>query len=520
MSLCINPYCPQSENPENLLFCQGCGSELLLNGRYRVVKLLGSGGFGKTFEVSECASRTLGEPSCTPKVLKVLIKNHPKTVELFQREAAVLSQLHHPGIPEVEPDGYFVYWFRDAKEPLHCLVMEKIEGLNLHQYLQRRGNRPIEQKLALRWLQELVTILQQVHNQNVFHRDIKPSNIMLRVNGELALIDFGTARQLTETYIAKQAIGQITGVVSAGYTPPEQVHGQAVQQSDFFALGRTFVYLLTAKDPSLFYDPQRDEIHWRDRSLGDAEGNHAPAVSPLFADFIDKLMARLPSQRPQSAEEILQQLEEMSGTLYPTQVVPPKSRQASSFSKLTPISLKLISKAGWRFWVQWVLTNIVGWSGGAILGWIGGTVVYQSVRSHFMALTIFGFAVGASVGIMQWLVLRRRVYRAGWWVLATATGSAVGAAVGSVFGTSIGAALLGVVSVAIMQWLVLRRQVYRAGWWMLITVVGLIVALALGKVLGLPLVSFWSVVMGLPVFGAITGSVLVWLLQQQPVSEA
>ena len=123
MSLCINPLCQKpEENPDNTLFCLGCGSELLLEGRYRVTKELGGGGFGKTYEVNEARSNT-------NKVLKVLINNHPKAVELFQREAEVLKSLNHPGIPKVESDSYFTYFSRNSSEPLHCLIMEKIEGL-------------------------------------------------------------------------------------------------------------------------------------------------------------------------------------------------------------------------------------------------------------------------------------------------------------------------------------------------------------------------------------------------------
>lgn len=290
MSLCINPHCSNPQNSDTQLFCQNCGCELLLDGRYRVTGQLGSGGFGKTYEACDRDS--------TPKVLKVLTKNHPKYVELFQREAQVLTRLQHHGVPAVEADAYFTLSPSDRVEPLHCLVMEKIEGLNLQQYIKQRGN-PIDQKLALQWLTQLATILREVHNQNFFHRDIKPSNIMLRADGQLVLIDFGTAREITDTLIDKQAIGQVTGVVSAGYTPPEQLNGQAMPQSDFFALGRTFVYLLTTQDPNQFYNSLVDDLHWHDA---------APNVSIQLAELLDRMMMRLPSQRPQRAEDILQQL--------------------------------------------------------------------------------------------------------------------------------------------------------------------------------------------------------------------
>src|SRR4028119_1913950 len=310
MSLCINPRCPNPQNGDTQLFCQNCSSELLLEGRYRVTCPLGSGGFGKTYEVSDRASHTVGDRDGTPKVLKVLTNNDPKYVELFQREAQVLTRLKHHGIPKAEPDSYFLFWPKNNQEPLHCLVMEKIEGLNLQQYLHKRGS-PIDEKCAIQWLTQLATILQEVHNQNFFHRDIKPSNIMLKVDGQLVLIDFGTAREITETLVTKQALGQVTGVISAGYTPPEQLNGQAVLQSDFFALGRTFVYLLTSRNPSKFYDPQIDELRWRDAASG---------VSHQLADFLDYLMRRFPNQRPQTAEIILQQLAEINRSGHPSLV--------------------------------------------------------------------------------------------------------------------------------------------------------------------------------------------------------
>jgi len=271
-----------------------------LERRYRVTGKLGSGGFGKTYEVIDSDGSI--------KVLKVLINNDAKYVELFQREAQILTRLRHQGIPKAQPDAYFLFYPSNNQQPLHCLVMEKIEGLNLQQYIQKRGT-PIDEKSTIRWLAQLVNILEAVHSQNFFHRDIKPSNIMLKVDGQLVLIDFGTAREITETFVTKQASGQVTGVISAGYTPSEQFNGQAVPQSDFFALGRTFIFLLTSKDPNQFYNFQTDELSWREA---------VPHLSPQFGDLLDRLMARFPHQRPQNTREILQQLEKLHDTLEQT----------------------------------------------------------------------------------------------------------------------------------------------------------------------------------------------------------
>jgi eukaryotic-like serine/threonine-protein kinase len=296
MTLCINPKCQRPENSAHTVFCQNCGSELLLEGTYRVESVLGSGGFGKTFEVSS-------KDGHARKVLKVLINPMDKAVELFKREAEVLAKLNHPGIPRVEADGYFVYFPRNAEAPLHCLIMEKIEGLDLQEYIHQRNHRPVNQKLVLQWMIEIVQILEMVHSQNFFHRDIKPSNVMLRNDGRLALIDFGTAREVTGTYMAKQEARGVTGIISAGYTPVEQLNGQAIQQSDFYALGRTMSYLLTAKEPSEIYDAVTDEFPWM---------QFAPHVHDDFADFLDQMMARIPKYRPPNTQSILQSLNQIS----------------------------------------------------------------------------------------------------------------------------------------------------------------------------------------------------------------
>ncbi|MDX2214653.1 MAG: WD40 repeat domain-containing serine/threonine-protein kinase [Oculatellaceae cyanobacterium bins.114] len=300
MSLCINPRCPQPDHPANdgSRFCESCGSHLVLQQRYRVLRLLSDkSGFGKVYEAYERS---------VPKILKVLKDNHstnPKAVELFQQEADVLSQLNHPGIPLIEPNGYFQFQPKDGLGGLHCIIMEKIDGPNLREWMKQQGNNPISQRQALNWLQQITDVLHLVHLKNYFHRDIKPDNLMLRSNGQVVLVDFGAAREMTYTYLAQLSGGStgVTRISSAGYTPPEQEYGQAVPQSDFYALGRTFIYLLTAKLPtdSGIYDSLNNEFRWRD---------YAPQISPRFADFIDRLVAPRASDRPKNTQDILDEL--------------------------------------------------------------------------------------------------------------------------------------------------------------------------------------------------------------------
>jgi hypothetical protein len=297
MSLCINPHCRKPDDPDNTRnrFCENCGSDLLLHGRYRVTRLLSDkSGFGIIYESDEQGTAEI------LKVLKENLNSDAKAVELFKQEADVLGQLSHPGIPKV--DGYFPYQTRNGP-PLHCIVMEKIEGSNLEEWMEARGNRPISQEQAIAWLTQLAVILKLVHDKHYLHRDIKPSNVMLRPNGQLVLIDFGTAREVTRTYLAKLGSGQgITAIVSSGYTPPEQANGEARVQSDFFALGRTFVFLLTGQYPNTMYDARLDQVNWR---------SHTSGISPGLLNLVDWLMVRDPNQRPANAQAILDRLAEL-----------------------------------------------------------------------------------------------------------------------------------------------------------------------------------------------------------------
>jgi eukaryotic-like serine/threonine-protein kinase len=318
MTLCINPRCDKPQNHDTAHFCQNCESALLLKQRYRAVKVLGEGGFGKTYEASD-----QGAPN---KVIKILLNNDPKNVELFQREAEVLSQLNNPGIPRVEPNSYIVFHPQNGPEPIHCLVMEKVEGMNLRDYLKQL-RQPIDSETAKRWLIELLLILQEVHERGILHRDIKPQNIMFKPDTRLALIDFGAVREGTGTEVATAGSGGTevashmaggTSVVSRGYTAPEQMNGQPMKQSDFYSLGRTFIFLLTGKEPStISYDAYEDVLQWRE---------YAPNVEPKLAELLDQMQSTQVKQRPANTQAILQRLISVgSSTLppVPSPITPP-----------------------------------------------------------------------------------------------------------------------------------------------------------------------------------------------------
>jgi eukaryotic-like serine/threonine-protein kinase len=307
MSLCINPVCPQPnhQNNDENRFCLSCGSQLELLGRYRVMRLLSEEtGFSKVYEAYE---------QDTPKILKVLkeeLSNNAEVVELFQQEVTVLEKMNHPSIPH--QGSYFHYQTRNGLV-LHCIAMEKIDGPNLEQWLKQQQNNSISQEQAIAWLKQLLKILDSVHSKQYLHRDIKPSNVIIRSSftkeswGELVLIDFGTARKIAKSYPTQPSnCKDMTAIMSSGYSAPEQMSGQAVPESDLFALGRTFVFLLTGYHPLDMYDIHHNLLHWR---------NHAIHISPLLLNLIDWLMVPEIEKRPANAQQILHHLEEIERQL-------------------------------------------------------------------------------------------------------------------------------------------------------------------------------------------------------------
>jgi serine/threonine protein kinase len=355
VSYCINPSCFQRNNSGSFDVCQACGTSLLIQERYVLLKPL------RDLNGYESSEIFLVDDRGILKVLKTLKDCHHLSVfepedpmQMFEREARTLQKLKHLGTPSVEPDGYFTILLPPSgdrsPQKLHCLVMEYIEGKNLQQWMSNHS--PISQEQALEWLKQLVEILEQVHQNNLFHRDIKPSNIMLRPNGQLVLIDFGSARPMTNTYFAKVGGGsqrEITSVVSPGYTPLEQVNGKAVPQSDFYALGRTFVYLLTGKHPiSLPEDAQTGTLGWHD---------YAPQITSGLQNLIDDLMAPFPGQRPLNTQEIQQRLNtvHLNTIHWNTAQLSPKARAKSPQVKkliVLNIGLLILQITTWILWFQ------------------------------------------------------------------------------------------------------------------------------------------------------------------------
>lgn len=311
-SYCMNPFCEARENPEEADNCLACGTSLVLNGRFRPLKPLRSTKnlltYTEIFEVEDAGNKW---EERRRRVMKVLKWNDPQLVKMIERESIALRRIHHPCVPYSTVDDFFIFEPNNSPFTLRCLVMDKFEGVDLAQWLQSNGK--ISQSTAVDWLKQLVEILDTVHHTEFFHRDIKPSNIILQPNGKLALVDFGAARRITDTYLAKiSASGgtstrvgnyEITSVVTPCYTPLEQIHGKAVPQSDFYALGRTLVTLVAGTPLiNISEDIETGKLDWR---------KHAPQIDNPFADLLEELMAKSPTERPQTTEIIMQKLERL-----------------------------------------------------------------------------------------------------------------------------------------------------------------------------------------------------------------
>jgi serine/threonine protein kinase len=307
---CINPYCLERINSIAAETCSACGTSLIIQGRYQLTEPLRSLDADSRYQIF--AVRDLLDLE-HPKIIKVLVRPDAKAIELFEREAYALKAMNHPGIPTVDLDADFQVPIREGVE-LHCLVQYRMDGQNLLAWLDEHSR--ISQDLVINWLNQLGKILHTVHEHGFFHRDIKPANLLLRPDGQLALLDFGAVREVSETYLAKMSVlknrsvgyeNEITSIFTIGYAAPEQFEGRAIPQSDFFSLGRTMVHLMTGIHPNHLSDINRiGHIIWQDK---------APQISHGLKDFIQTLMDPLPRKRPRNSSDLVERLNKLPGKL-------------------------------------------------------------------------------------------------------------------------------------------------------------------------------------------------------------
>ncbi len=285
MSKCFNPEC-LNQNNSNDKFCQKCGNKIILRERYRALKIIGKGGFGRTFLAID--EDKPSKPKCVIKQFLPQAQGTAslqKASELFEEEAKHLDNLgKHEQIPEL-----LAYFTQDNRQ---YLIQQFIEGENLLQELSK-GNYNEQKIRAL--LIEILEILKYVHENKVIHRDIKPENIIRRLTDKkLFLVDFGASKVVENTRLS------VTGTVigSAQYCAPEQSFGKPQYCSDLYSLGVTCLQLLTGIEPFDLFDSGDGEWIWRDYLVNNP-------VSEEIGKILDKLVVSGYKKRYQSAEEVL-----------------------------------------------------------------------------------------------------------------------------------------------------------------------------------------------------------------------
>ena len=251
----------------------------VIGGRYRLGERLGKGSQGEIFLARDEHPKAGDQREVVVK--RLALRGTWKSFELFEREAKVLSQLRHPGVPRYlatieEPAGTF------------NLVMERAPGNTLRDLAVKRRFSEVELRDVL---VRCLEILDYLHTRSppVVHRDIKPSNLVRALDGKIALVDFGGVLD------AAREKGGSTMVGTFGYMAPEQLHGQAMPATDIYALGATIVALAGGIEPE---DVPR-------KGLRMDLDKHLTALEPSFRSVLQAMTEPDPDKRPQRAREVL-----------------------------------------------------------------------------------------------------------------------------------------------------------------------------------------------------------------------
>ena len=260
-------------------------------GKYRIVKTLGSGGFGAVY---------LAEDELIGKRVALKVPHRQNQgLEGLVAEAKLMAPLNHPNIVQVLTAD------RDPAGGAFFIVMEYIEGESLAERLTRVGS--LEEPKALALSLEITEAVRHAHSHNILHRDLRPSNVLLTKADQAKVVDFSVSRLLDQTPYASTRIG------SPPYMAPEHFQGRATFASDIYSLGVMMYEMVTGVLPFFDINPARIEELV-------AQGRFTPPnlknrrVSKEFSDVISRAMARDLSQRYRRADELYEELRRLRGS--------------------------------------------------------------------------------------------------------------------------------------------------------------------------------------------------------------
>lgn len=280
----------------------------ILQSRYRILNVLGQGGFGRTYLSEDqgrfnelCAIKELTPPQDNPYALE-------KSKELFQREAQTLYQIQHPQIPQ----------FRATfeQDQRFFIVQDYVEGQTYRSLLDERKARGyvFSESEVTQLVKQVLPVLAYIHGKGIIHRDIAPDNVILRDRDKLpVLIDFGVVKDLATRIQAQETVKQHTTVGKLGYAPTEQMQtGRAYPNSDLYALAVTAIVLLTGREPQDLFDENTMTWRWQ-RYVN---------LDPSFAQVLNRMLSYRVGDRFQSATEVMQVLQ-APATIAPLPATPP-----------------------------------------------------------------------------------------------------------------------------------------------------------------------------------------------------
>ena len=255
----------------------------LIDGKYKILNEIGRGGMSTVYlAINEKANK----PWAVKEVRKNGISNRELVKQSLMVEINLLKKLKHKGLPSIvdiidQQDNYLI-------------VMDYIEGITLENIMQEEGVQP--QEKVVDWAIQLCDVLQYLHTRKpaIIYRDMKPSNIMLRSDGSVVLIDFGTAREFKERHVE-----DTTCLGTQGYAAPEQFGGmgQTDERTDIYSLGATMYRLVTRHNPSEPPYEMYPITHWN------------PRLSTGLEGIIAKCTSKDPKSRYQSVQEVRYALE-------------------------------------------------------------------------------------------------------------------------------------------------------------------------------------------------------------------